>query len=292
MKNKLFKDENFQNGFTVLAMHHGKDGYIHLGDVSFEESNDKPSWMIAQWYSAHCLWNERKATEPHTITDGAVKTVKVNPKEHSVSMRLNARSVYEGKPHTEGMWPHLLLEQVPLCQYELLDESERKMYDASNKITLSLDIRMSEFVDTENKEGINACQYMAYFYMQHKYSERFVWFGVNLFDDRGATLTETYWNHDSVGTEMIYLISSEKTFGTLENTIYKSGCSKNGEWKEIRLDLSPYIDDVIELSNKDNIFGTNVTKEDFYFCGTNIGFEIHGNYDCTMEIKNYNLISE
>lgn len=42
---------------------------------------------------------------------------------------------------------------------------------------------------------------------------------------------------------------------------------------------------------EDQIFGEKVSVSDFYIGGTNIGFEIHGNYDCTMEIKDFNLLS-
>lgn len=42
---------------------------------------------------------------------------------------------------------------------------------------------------------------------------------------------------------------------------------------------------------EDQIFGEKVSVSDFYIGGTNIGFEIHGNHDCTMEIKDFNLLS-
>ena len=48
---------------------------------------------------------------------------------------------------------------------------------------------------------------------------------------------------------------------------------------------------IIEMANKDMIFGRKVTKSDFYFSGTNIGFETHGNIDCAIEVKNYNIVS-
>ena len=34
-----------------------------------------------------------------------------------------------------------------------------------------------------------------------------------------------------------------------------------------------------------------VPKEDMYFDGVNIGYEIHGNYDCTVEFKNFNMVA-
>ena len=48
------------------------------------------------------------------------------------------------------------------------------------------------------------------------------------------------------------------------------------------------IDKIMEAANRDNIFGRPVTRDEFYFSGTNMGFENHCNISCTLEIKNYN----
>ena len=61
------------------------------------------------------------------------------------------------------------------------------------------------------------------------------------------------------------------------------------EWKHIRLDLTPHIDRVVEWANRDNIFGIEVTKDDMFFTGANIGYEVKGNYDCTIEVKNFDM---
>ena len=63
------------------------------------------------------------------------------------------------------------------------------------------------------------------------------------------------------------------------------------EWKHIRIDITPHLERCISVANKDNTFGKEVTMEDFYFKGCNVGFEVHGNFDCTFEIKNFNLVS-
>ncbi|MBQ7399496.1 MAG: hypothetical protein IJW06_03420, partial [Clostridia bacterium] len=63
------------------------------------------------------------------------------------------------------------------------------------------------------------------------------------------------------------------------------------EWKHVEIDLTPHIDNIIEKANKELIFGEPVKREDFYFSGTNMGFEIHNNMSCTVEVKNYNLVS-
>ena len=59
----------------------------------------------------------------------------------------------------------------------------------------------------------------------------------------------------------------------------------------VRCDITPHIDRAVEWANRDNAYGVPVTKEDLYFSGVNIGFEISGNYNCTIEFKNFNIIS-
>ena len=71
----------------------------------------------------------------------------------------------------------------------------------------------------------------------------------------------------------------------------KGVAAVSDEWKHIRLDITPHIDRAIEWANRDNIFEMEVTKEDMFFNGVNIGYEIHGNYDCTFEFKNFNMVS-
>ena len=79
---------------------------------------------------------------------------------------------------------------------------------------------------------------------------------------------------------------------SLEITEAKEGVVVTGkEWTKVRCDITSHIDRAVELANRDNAYGVPVTKEDLYFSGVNIGFEISGNYDCTIDFKNFNMIS-
>ncbi len=285
----LFKDQGFKNGFKIIEMERPEGREITAGIWNFPCSEDKPQWQVDQWYSKYCLWHDRAESDPLTITDGKTKWLKYNLEDNSLSMRLNARNVYEGRSAGNELWPHLLLEQE-FGSYDNLPQENRQFYNSDFKeLELSLDIRMPEYIPTESHEGINACLFFAYFYLTLKEIRKFIWFGVYLFDDRG--LMDTYWNIDTVGTEMIYIISTVDTYGGAEKSFNVNGVTPTKEWKELRLDLTPHIDKAIDLANRDNTFGKHVTRDDFYIRGNNIGFEVHGNCDCTIDIRNYNLIS-
>ena len=300
MKTKrLYSDEKFKEGFQIVAVEHAnvegdEFGDKYLDDILFPDSKGPAKWQACQWYSKYCLLNDRVPSDPYTITDGKTKWLIRHPETNSLSMRLNARNVYQGHAHTPdwGYWPHLLLEQKYLADFKNLSQDEFDMYSADcTKTDFSIDLRMTDFVDSNNKEGINACQFLAYFYLTLKEDiHKFIWFGFNLFDDRGAM--DLYWKMDCTGAGMIYLLSTEETYS---GDLSKSFINPNGrpipsdKWHEVRIDLGPHIDRCIEISNRDNTFGRQVSRKDFYIRGNNIGFEIHGNYDCTFEIKNYNI---
>ena len=63
------------------------------------------------------------------------------------------------------------------------------------------------------------------------------------------------------------------------------------EWVKVKINLKPYIVKAINKANESDAFGQTVSVDDFYISGTNIGFETHGNYGCTIEIKNFSLTS-
>lgn len=288
---KLFNDADFANGFTVMSQQTENGAGIPLGKFTYNESENSPSWMIAQWNSGNCLWENSIESDKYTITDGLTKTITYNPEDKSVSMRLNAANVYNGEAATYENWPHLLLEQSPICDYQALSEDDKAFFNCSaDRIVLNLDIRLKDFVDTTNKDGVNATQYLAYFYLKGTETHDFIWFGVSLFDDRGPT--DTAWSLDEGSGQMIYCLSSKNTFGSDRKSLFRKGKPYiSDEWTHVEVDLTPHIEKAMKKANDSDTFSREVKAEDFYIGGVNIGFEIHGNYDCTVDIKNFNLTS-
>ncbi len=288
---QLFNDTEFEKGFTVMSQKVENGVGVELGNFTYNESTDKPDWMIAQWNSGNCLWADRIESDKYTITDGLTKTVTYNPDDKSVSMRLNAANIYNGEPAPMENWPHLLLEQSPICNYNELSEKDKTFYNCNtDRMVLALDIRLKDFLDTTNKEGVNATQFLAYFYLKGTNDSNFIWFGVNLFDDRGY-FDET-WALDEGSGQMIFCLSTKDTFGSKRNSLFRNGKPYvSDEWTHVEVDLKPYIEKAIAKANSSNTFGEKVTVEDFYIGGTNIGFEIHGNYDCTVDIKDFKITS-
>lgn len=290
---RLFTDEGFENGFLVNRIMNGPDGYIPIGEWTYPTKKADPSWILIQWYSVHCLINERKDTgNPYEITDVEnSKRVVYNPEEKSLKMSLNAKNCFKGKSKLEHFWPHLLIEQRHICDYKnMTDYEEKKFYSTeADKIFVEMDLRLTEYDPTTNPEDLDVCQFVAYVYLQ-LVDGNHIYIGFNPFDSRG--MQEFFWMQEAGGDNFVYSLSTETVFGSKEKSFHKGDkINVSEEWKHIEVDLTPHIDNIIETANRDNIFGRHVSREDFYFSGTNVGFETHANTNCTFEIKNYNLIT-
>lgn len=288
---QLLNDTDFLNGFKVIGQQTADNQGVTLGEFTYNSTQSEPDWMIAQWNSGPCLWSDRIASDKYTLTDGKTKYVVFNPADNSVSMRLNAANIYNGEPAGNEAWPHLLLEQSPIIDYHQLSDYDKSFYNCSaDRMVVSLDIKLKDFKDTTNRDGINAVQYLAYFYMRDTDGNNFIWFGLNLFDSRGYS--DEYWALDKASGAMIFSVSTKDTFGSKSKSLFRKGSPyASDEWVHIDLDITPYIEKAIRNANESNTFAETVSVDDFYISGTNIGFEVHGNYDCTVDIKNFSLTS-
>ncbi|MBE6682301.1 MAG: hypothetical protein E7600_08460 [Ruminococcaceae bacterium] len=310
---RLMQDEDFTRGFYVGPVDQSVSSENHGLWQDYCETTAAPLWQIGPWWQGTGegfeqtdLWEDRDtSTDEYTLSDKyGVNTIVYNPELKSITQRLNATKIYNGEPHdvdTYKWWPHQLLEQNTNYTGEV--DKERNSADG-DRMFVELDIRMTDFKNTTNAEGRNGCQYLIYFYLRPKSnpSQR-IWFGLTLFNTSattkdpiglGASTNITpNWSPDSAAHQYMYGMPMAVVYDGIENSFNpsKGVAAVSDEWKHIRLDITPHIDRAIEWANRDNIFEMEVTKEDMFFNGVNIGYEIHGNYDCTFEFKNFNMVS-
>ena len=291
----LMQDKGWDKGFYV--------GHFEQQPVDMEErkwqyneTTESPLWSIAPIWNTYDLWEHKVEGDKYVLADDkGINTLIYNPEEKSLSMRLNATKVYNGAPHdpeTYKWWPHLLLNQPRTTPVD----REYNTVDV-DRVYIELDMRVTDFKDTLNPEGMNVCSFLAYFYlMSDKNPNAFIWYGLRLFNGLSASTSRTPgWSPDSAAHLYMYGIPQADIFGGVENSFNpeKGKVVVSDEWKHIRLDITEHMDRCIEWANRDGAYGTGVkvSKEDMYFAGGNIGFEIHGNYDMTVEIKNMDIIT-
>ena len=292
---RLLKDEGFERGFYVAQVEQ-KNALDHGIWRDYCETDEKPLWKIDPYWSLYDLWdNKNPEDDKYTISDTyGVNTIKYNPDEKSISLRLNATNIYEGKPHINSeykWWPHLLIEQ----DREFCAIDKERNSAGADRMFFEIDTRITDFKPTTNLEGVNTCIAMAVFYLRtDKSPTDFVWFCINLVrpDNLSMPVYKTNWTPDSAAHQYMYGIQNNTVFNGMENSFnYEPGKLLLNEWKSIRLDVTPHLEQVVAWANRDNIFGLQVTRDDLYISGVNLGYEIHGNYDFTMEFKNMNMVA-
>ncbi len=290
---RLFKDEHFENGFEIFPPTYNLDRTQKTAIWSLPCSKEAPSWWIVPHYSVHCLINDRLDTgNPYELTDKThSKQVLYNPDEKSLLMKIDARKIFEGKNKLEHFWPHLLIEQRNICDYENMPEGEEKRFYSANtdKIVVEYDIRLLEYIPTTNPGDLDCCQFVCYVYL-NLVGANFIYLGFSPFDNRGPM--PFFWQCETGGDNHVYSLPTEDVFGGIENSFVAGGkINVSDEWKHIEVDITPHIDKIIADANRDLIFGRTVTRDEFYFSGTNMGYEVHGNISCTFEVKNFNIVS-
>ena len=297
----LLQDPDFERGFYISASDNGAgiDPKTHGKFTDYVEVEGEPLWDVGPYFSRLDLAENRDTTtDKYTLTDTeGINTVKYNPEEKSITLRLNGAQNYQGKPHIDGesaggWWPHLLLNQ----SYSKFPKELRERNGAdADRIFMEIDVRVLDFKDTPVKEGHYSLTFPIFFYLLCDDAPGGkIWFG------GGGIIHSSYnphlqpgWGTDSAAHQYMYGTPMADLYNGMENSynpapgVYLSG----EEWKHLRIDLTPHIERCIEWANRDNAYGVKVSKENLYFAGANIGFEIHGNYDATVEFKNFDLIS-
>ena len=311
---RLMQDEHFQRGFYVQQVEQKTIDREQRKWQDYCETDEKPLWSIGPWWigtgegmTPVDLWDDRDtSTDKYTITDKyGINTVKYNPEENSIIMRQNVANMYKGKPHYRDdkatpdvneenytWWPHLLLEQsVSMAPVDKVRNSA-----AADKTFFEIDIKMNDFKPTTNLEGTNSPSFLIYYYLvTDKAPGQRIWFGIKVFaGENGYDTVTASWSPDSAAHQYMYGIPQAVIFDGVENSFNPSKgvvVANPDEWKHVRLDVTPHIERAVEWANRDNIFGVEVSVEDMYWNGVNIGFETHGNYDYEFEFKNFNMVS-
>lgn len=291
---KMVEDDTFERGFYVSKFDQSKMYGEHGTWQDYASKDKAPVWGICPWWQTYDLFENRdKSNDKYTLSDDkGINLIKYNPESKSITMRLNATKIYEGKPHTDEfkLWPHLLLDQHPdICEVDKVKNS----LGGAEKIFVEYDARMLDFKGTTNTEGQNDCLFVIYYYLQtDKEPGKKIWFGITVFEDDAYEVTGADWNHDPYSNMMIYRVVTASVYGGLEKSFTpEPGLVKFGkDWKNMRIDVTSEIARAIEWANRDNTFGVPVTLDDMYIGGVNVGYEIHGNFDATFELKNFNMI--
>ena len=296
---QIIPDLTFQYGIQLISQkdHENGDVFSVLDEHDFYggEASD-PVWRLAQWDSGPCLVENRIESAPTVITDGMGRSFGYDPEQNVMTFELDTSLYYQRRPAIEGdYWPHLLIEQDNFSQsLESSEDMEFLICDA-DRLVLSMDIRMLEFLETPiDGDWTRAAQFLMYFYVKGTDTHDFCWFGLQLFDNRDDR-TDHYIGYDGGKADasgaMIYSIGSKYVYRNSGRTLYKNRQPDiGGEWVHVEIDLKPYLEDMLKKGLADGYF-TVESLSDLYIGGMNVGWETIGTFYHTIEIKDLQLVS-
>ena len=297
---RIFPDETFENGFVVNTAGTRLTGERKLlvdGVWNYNDSKEAPVWEVGPWWTEYDFFaNRDTSTDKYTLADKqGVKSLKYDPEEKSLTFTLNADKVYNGQPHNSGeLWPHLIIiHDLYNDNYSLVPEERKPELELkADKVYAELDIKLNSCMDSENRDGELLSNFLVFFYFAHKdIPDIHTYFGLRPVGFNNDAGRQYGWHNDSHSMMKIYSVPMMDLYESEEDSLWREdGNLVTGEWKHIRVDITAHIENMIRLCNDENVYGRQVSAEDFWISGVNAGYEIRGNFRMEVEMKNLNLV--
>ncbi len=288
---QLIADRHFQRGFTVLNPTSGMaDGRLSRSGVGATA----PAWQLGQWGRSASLNTAPAETLPSGAVRwgdrfGSVTLAPLGAPEADVVLHVDAFEEYGGvyrPPADPRTWPHLLAEQrisppgaegpgcPPLTELASLEFSveTRLLFDRRH-------------LGPGHDPNRHAAQFLVYFTVQNLsdpsapgYGD-YLWLGMTLYDDRDAR-PALYVNGDAGTGKLIYNLGLRPlTDATLSD----------GEWHAMNVDLLPHALQALRTAWERGFLPDSHDPGDYRIGGMNIGWEVPGLNDASMQVRGLSL---
>jgi hypothetical protein len=172
------------------------------------------------------------------------------------------------------------------------EERKPELELKADKVYAELDIKLNSCMDSENRDGELLSNFLVFFYFAHKdIPDIHTYFGLRPVGFNNDAGRQYGWHNDSHSMMKIYSVPMMDLYESEEDSLWREdGNLVTGEWKHIRVDITAHIENMIRLCNDENVYGRQVSAEDFWISGVNAGYEIRGNFRMEVEMKNLNLV--
>lgn len=307
----LFVDTNFKKGFRVTKTFYndGESPYHDNKKINFYNlypSASSYNWTIAQWSSKYDLMSDNGYTLSkddtgliNTITGkGKMVNNKFVPSKQmifnsitgSIEMTVNSSIEYDAPRTSSDPWVHLLLENgTPMLKSKeiCLKDYSQIIMEANYTVT-----RCEDKMDGKANPNIHAAQLVWYVTLQNRNKNskeygKYIWFGLNLFDNRSAGKTTTLYNQLDKGTGTgIYSPGSQTYLSSTDGKI-----PTVGQKAKAKLNLKSIAEEAFLAGKKQGYF-ESTTFDDIYIGGGNFGYEIPGTYDITTVFDSINIFAK
>ena len=280
----LLADPDFERGFQVIAPHHPT---TVEGNLQWDTSAGPPAWQLAQWASQSTIvgvtptqlpsgaW--RYANDDKEIIAGGGPTAD----ESDLVLTINGVNEYGGTFRGPAdPWPHLLVQQHIGSQPSIADMAS---------LDFQIDARLlyDHRTTTDGYDpSLHASQYNIFYTVQNLNTSSpgygdYLWFGTALYDDR-EEVTGKHVMVDEFTQSLIYSIGIEP---------FTSEHIADGNWMTVGGDLLPHMKAALDTAWSEGILLDSQDYADYHIGGMNMGWEMPGLNDASMQIRNYSVVA-
>jgi len=308
-RKELLQDLTFSRGFYVSPF---ISNGSQVGDWSIithggKAADGNPVWTLAQWGCTHDMRTEESYTftrEGNVLTyDDGGKYMQIDTdKAGTITLGIKGSEEYtrdengniRERTELSENWPHILIDQAIGTPIDSTVESV--FMEITYEVTecTSLVDRTIYPID----ELLNAAQFQWFItlYDNNEESETYnhgMFFGFSMFDTRSMGATPKGYSaydggkEDSTGA-YIYMFSLSQAKSFSQNVLESLPSSVVGKEVRIKVDILPFLKQALkEAKQAGALLGASVDK--LRIGGTNIGWELPGNYDVCVKISNVNI---
>ena len=277
----LIVDPQFHNGVEIL---NPEQGAIVVEDKVQPPwyTTEKPDWTLRQWDSRYTL----AESEPQYLDEGSIRiedTAKwvifgaPDSAYADIVLGMDSRKEWGDTPRERGQpWPHLLLGQDTANQSPTIAEM------ASVDFRISARLLQGERFEHEHYHtSVHAAEFTVFLTLQNRNQESigygdFLWFGIQLYDDRHRMTPERLIEGDAGHRKFIYQPGLAP---------YTDKSFHDGEWITIQKDLLPLFIDAFEKAWERGFLPGSKDLSDYRIGRLGLGWEVPGMNLVEMQIR-------
>jgi len=278
---ELIGDRHFQQGFNVHDPKPGK--LVPRGHLTWDASQTKPTWNLAQWSSKHSI----AGAKPEKLPSGAVrfsnpaKTILAAPlgSEHAeLVLGVNARLEYAGRARRKGeQWPHLLVSQR-FSYKPAISDLKQVPFRVAVRLQHSTLHRTPDYTPR-----LHAAQFQVFINIQNLNRKSsgygdFLYFGIPLYDSRWR-VPRPFAQPDAAG-KFIFTPSGDR---------YTTESAHDGRWVTVDLDLLPLMLEGLQRAWKRGFLTDSRDLRDYHIAAMNMGWEVPGILNVAIQVRDLSL---
>lgn len=295
---EVLQDPTFQNGFRALGLSVSDGGMAGKTVFNPLSTNKRQYWDLASWNSRYAFGDSRYTTY-HELGNGVFKYA--NPtKEFTVDTK-NAVLTFTGiatacyDEHRTGSepWLHLTIGQNSRTADTRIAELERLDITLSNRLLAFEDHMGDAFSINKHTAQFSLNLMVRNIDTTSPDYNQFIWLCIHLFDNRwewceSGTMLD-------VGTQSLMVFTGNRVLykDNNRNNCWKNGrinASPDAKWSYFSWDALPTICNALVKAQKDGYL-LHTSLDQMAITGLNIGWEIPGTYNATMQIKDFSILA-